>query len=190
MIELAFLWFEKQPLPLEGSKDLADNLLVFGEGGGVDEDVIHHCLEHCGGVAQSEEHDSWFKQASVSPECSLPLIALLDLHIVEPLAEVKYGEELSTTEAGQDIGDEGGGVGVLDHDLVQLPIVLYEVKQTILLLDEEHRGSHRGLGWMDAAIHKVLLEEVIKLLLFCKAQGTSTTKRVHPQVCNPSHLPF
>src|SRR5258708_3729725 len=28
----------------------------------------------------------------------------------------------------------GGGVGVLDHDLVQLPIVLYEGKQTILLL--------------------------------------------------------
>src|SRR5258708_35737660 len=66
---------------------------------------------------------------------------------------------------------ETEGVGVLDHDLVQLLIVLYEVKQTILLLDKEHRGSHRGLGWTDVAIHKVLLEEVVKLFLFCGGQG-------------------
>src|SRR5260221_13706856 len=75
LLELAFLWLEKQPLPLEGSKDLVDNPLVFGEGGGVDndvvhvsydfttvnelmKDVIHHHLECHRGVAQSEEHDS------------------------------------------------------------------------------------------------------------------------------------
>ena len=97
-----------------------DNLLVFGEGGGVDEDVIHvaydfamvdelmkdvihHCLECCGGVAQSEEHDSWFKQASVGLECGLPLITLFDLHIVEPPVEVEYSEELGATEVGQDV---------------------------------------------------------------------------------------
>src|SRR5258708_339375 len=140
LLELAFLWLEKQPLPLEGSKDLVDNLLVFREGGGVDEDVIHvaydftminelmkdvihHRLEHHRGVAQSKEHDHWFEQASVSLECGLPLITLLDLHIVEPPVEVEYSEELSTMQAGQDIRDKGEGVGVLDHDLVQLPIV-------------------------------------------------------------------
>src|SRR5260221_3029772 len=128
LVKLAFLWLEKQPPPSEGSKDLVDNLPVFREGGGVDEDVVHHHLECCRGVAQSKEHDSWFKQALVSLECCLPLITLLDLHIVEPPAEVEYGEELGTMEAGQDIGDKGEGVGVLDHDLIQLPIVLYEVK--------------------------------------------------------------
>ena len=144
LLELAFLWVEKQP-PSEGSKDLVDNPPVFREGGGVDQDVvhvaydfttvneltkdvIHHHLEHCRGVAQSKEHDSWFEQASVSPECCLPLITLLDPHVVEPPVEVKYGEELGTTEVGQDIGDEGEGVRVLDHDLVQLPIVLYKAK--------------------------------------------------------------
>src|SRR5258705_12687739 len=83
LLKLAFLWLEKQPLPSEGSKDLADNLPVFREGGGVDKDVVHvaydfatvdeltkdvvhHHLECHRGVAQSKEHDSWFKQASVS----------------------------------------------------------------------------------------------------------------------------
>src|SRR5258708_171196 len=41
----------------------------------------------------------------------------------------------------------------------------------MLLLDEEHRGSHGGLGWMDAAVCKVLPEEVVKLFLFCRGQG-------------------
>ncbi len=62
--------------------------------------VIHHCLECHRGVAQSEEHDSWFKQASVSLEHSFPLITLLNLHIVEPPMEVKYGEELGIMEVG------------------------------------------------------------------------------------------
>src|SRR5258708_29282394 len=63
------------------------------------------------------------------------------------------------------------GVGVLDCDLIQLLIVLYKAKRTIILLDKEHGGSHRGFGWMDVAICKVPLEEVIKLLLFCRGQG-------------------
>src|SRR5258708_1072051 len=193
LLKLAFLWLEKQPPPLEGSKDLADNLPVFREGGGVDKDVIHvaydfatvnelmkdvvhHCLECHGGVAQSKEHDSWFEQALVSPECGLPFIALLDPHVVEPPVEVEYSEELSTMEVGQDIGDKGEGVGVLDCDLIQLLIVLYEVKQTILLLDKEHSGSHRGLGWMDAAICNVLLAKVINLLLFCMVHSALPTE--------------
>ena len=94
-----------------------DNPLVIGEGVGVDkdivhiaydlaivdeilEDIIHHHLEHHGGVTQSEEHDGWLKQSSVSLECSLPLIPFLDPHVIESPLEVKYGEELGIVEAG------------------------------------------------------------------------------------------
>ncbi len=144
LLKLTFLWLEEQPPLSEGSKDLVDDPLVFGEGVGVDKDVIHgayyltivdelmeyvihHCLECHRGVAQSEEHNSWFKQASVSLECSLPLITLLNPYIVEPPAEVEYSEELSIMKAGQDIRDKGEA-GVFDCDLVQLPIVLYEME--------------------------------------------------------------
>ena len=94
-----------------------DDLLVIREGVGVDkdivhiaydltvvdeisEDIVHHCLEHCRGVTQSEEHDGWLKQSSVSSEHSLPLILFLDLHVVESPSEIKYSEELSIAEAG------------------------------------------------------------------------------------------
>src|SRR5260221_321519 len=99
------------------SQDLTDDLPVIGEGVGVDkdiihiaygltvvdeisEDIIHHHLECHRGVAQSEEHDSWLKQPSVSSERSLPPIPFLDLHIVESPSEVKYSEELGITEVG------------------------------------------------------------------------------------------
>ena len=101
----------------EGGWDLVDDLLVIGEGAGVDkdiihiaydlaivdeisEDIVHHHLECCGGVTQSEEHDSWLKQSSVSSEHSLPLIPFLGPHVVESPSEIEYGEELGITEVG------------------------------------------------------------------------------------------
>ncbi len=96
-----------------------DDLLVIREGAGVDkdmdivhiaydlaivdeisEDIVHHRLECHGGVTQSEEHDGWLKQPSVSSECGLPHIPFLDLYIVEPPSEVEDGEELGIAEAG------------------------------------------------------------------------------------------
>jgi len=64
------------------------------------EDIIHHHLEHCRGVTQSEEHDGWLKQSLVSSEHSLPLIPFLDPHVVESPSEIEYSEELSIAEAG------------------------------------------------------------------------------------------
>ena len=92
-----------------------DDPPVIGEGVGVDkdiihiaydlaivdeisEDIIHHHLEHCRGVTQSKEHDSWLKQPSVSSEHSLPLIPFLDPHVVKSPSEVKYSEELGVME--------------------------------------------------------------------------------------------
>ena len=96
---------------------MADDPPVVGEGVRVDEDiihiayhfavvdeftedVIHHCLECHRGVTQSKEHDSWFKQSSISSECGLPLITFFDLHIVKSPVEVKYSEEFGVMEAG------------------------------------------------------------------------------------------
>ena len=96
---------------------MTDDPPVIREGAGVDEDIIHiaygltivdeisediihHHLECCRGVTQSEEHDGWLKQSLVSLECSLPLIPFLDPHIVESPSEIKYGEELGVAEVG------------------------------------------------------------------------------------------
>jgi len=46
------------------------------------EDVIHHHLEHRQAVSETKEHDKGFKQASVHPKGCLPLVSILDSHIV------------------------------------------------------------------------------------------------------------
>ena len=63
----------------------------------VSEDVIHHGLECCGGVAQAEEHYSGFVQPAVGGEGSFPFITLFDPNIVEAPAEVQSGEPLGFT---------------------------------------------------------------------------------------------
>jgi hypothetical protein len=46
------------------------------------EDLIHHGLERCRGVGQSEAHDEWFKEPVIGAKHGLPLVAFLYLHIV------------------------------------------------------------------------------------------------------------
>src|SRR5258708_28962441 len=78
----------------EDVSDVADGLIVLDEGV---EDVIHHCLEGGGQVAQSKEHDKGFKQSTVCGEGCLPLIPFLQLDIVETPAEVQGSEPLCIT---------------------------------------------------------------------------------------------
>src|SRR5882672_445328 len=46
------------------------------------EDVIHHCLELHWAVSETKEHGKRFEQASVCLKGHLPLISILDSHIV------------------------------------------------------------------------------------------------------------
>ena len=58
------------------------------------EDVIHHRLEHRRAVSETKEHDKRFKQASVHPEGCLPLVSILDSHIVVSPSDLQFGEVL------------------------------------------------------------------------------------------------
>src|SRR5882672_9914189 len=52
------------------------------------EDVIHHHLEHHRAVSETKEHDKGFEQASVRPKGCLPLVSVLDSHIVVPPSDI------------------------------------------------------------------------------------------------------
>ena len=43
---------------------------------------VHHYLECCQTIHETEKHDQGFKQASVCPKGCLPLVSFLDLYIV------------------------------------------------------------------------------------------------------------
>jgi len=88
------------------------------------EDVVHYSLEGGGTVGHSKEHHEGFKEAAIGTEGHLPFISGLDVHIVEPLPDVKFCEVLGSTELGDEFGDEGERISVLDGHGVQHAIVL------------------------------------------------------------------
>jgi len=75
------------------------------------EDVIHHHLEHRQAVSETKEHDKGFKQALVHPKGHLPLISILDSHIVVSPLDIQFGEVLCFGSGHhiEDVGDQGRG---------------------------------------------------------------------------------
>ena len=61
-------------------------------GNHVSENKVHEGLKNAGGIAESEEHDSWFKQSERGDEHSFPLIFLMNTDIVVTLLNVKFSE--------------------------------------------------------------------------------------------------
>src|SRR5258707_4160038 len=140
--KFAFLWSEEQLVGMEGLEYLLSDPLMVCEGGRVDEDVIHvangfiaidkgaedvihHCLEGGQQVAQSKEHDKWLEESLVHGEGRLPLIPFFQSDIVEAPMEVQGSEPFCIMQPGEHIRDQWKRVGVLHHDLVQLPVVLH-----------------------------------------------------------------
>ena len=75
------------------------------------EDVVHHRLERRWAVSETKEHDKRFKQASVCLKGCLPLISILDSHVVVSPSDVQFGEVLhfGSWHCIEDVGDQGQG---------------------------------------------------------------------------------
>src|SRR5882724_4548632 len=58
------------------------------------EDVIHHRLEHRQAVSETKEHDKRFEQALVHLKGCLPLVSILDSHVIVSPSDVQFGEVL------------------------------------------------------------------------------------------------
>ncbi|KAG5349449.1 hypothetical protein C0989_003875 [Termitomyces sp. Mn162] len=136
----------------------------------VPEDVVHHGLEGGWAVGEIKEHNKWLKQSLVGPEGCLPLVSLLNVHIVVTPPDIQFSEVSCALEVVDELGDEGERVAILHRHGVEYLIVLYQLEEAILLFDEEDWRSHQRFEWMDMTGVQVLLEEGIKLILLsgCK----------------------
>jgi len=88
------------------------------------EDVTHHSLEGSRAVGHSEEHCEGFEEALVGTEGCLPLISGLDAYIIETPADIQFCEIPGFTELGDELGDEGERIFILDSYGVQSTVVL------------------------------------------------------------------
>ena len=54
--------------------------------------MVHKGLKSAGGIAESNEHDSWFKKSKRGDERSFPLIFLMDADVVVTPANVEFSK--------------------------------------------------------------------------------------------------
>ena len=90
---------------------------------GITKDVVDHILECCGGIAESEQHDSVFEKAESATECRLPFVPFFDSDEVVAILEVYFVEVFGTSNSFLEHIHIRKGVTILDSDLVDCSIV-------------------------------------------------------------------
>ncbi|KNZ76364.1 hypothetical protein J132_10643 [Termitomyces sp. J132] len=163
LFKLALLQLEVELVPVEAFQNETSDLMVFLQHFGVDEDVVevhahytlcnevpedvvHHGLKGGWAVSETKENNEWLEQCPVGPEGCLPLVSLLNVHIVVTPPDVQFSEVLHTLEVVDELGDEGEMVVILHHHGIEYSIVLYQSEGAILLFDEQDWRSHRRFG--------------------------------------------
>jgi len=75
-------------------------------------------------VWKVEEHYEGFKEASVGVKGRFPLISRLDAYIIETPVDIQFCEVLGSAELGDELGDKGERIFILDGYGVQSAVVL------------------------------------------------------------------
>ncbi len=100
-------------------------------------DVVHHGLERCWGIGESEIHDRRFKKSVSRFKCCFWFISFADAHVIITPSDVKFGVYMCITEVSDEVCDERKGVLVSDGNGVDLSVVLHQSHFAVLFVDEE-----------------------------------------------------
>ena len=113
--------------------------------------VIHEALKSGGGIGETKEHHSGFKESLMDDEGRFPLMPVFDSDIIVSPSDVEPGEDFCPLEFIDEVGNEGERVCVMDSVFVNVAIVLTGSKATVFFLDEEERGRLCGVRGVDFA---------------------------------------
>ena len=103
----------------------------------VSENMVHEGLKSAGGIAESEEHDSWFKKSKRGDEHSFPLIFLTNADIVVTPANVEFSEVSGVLHVINKFRDKRQWVSVMNGVGIKITIVLTGVKAAVFLWNKE-----------------------------------------------------
>jgi hypothetical protein len=130
--------------------------------------AVHQSLERGRRVGEAKEHYGGLEKSFVGNESCLPLVSVLDPHVVVSPSYVYLGEVLGSFELVEEVGDSREGIGIPDGSLVKLLVVLTGSKGSVLLLDEEKGG---GLGrdrGADVSFLQVVFDKGVELAIFSR----------------------
>ena len=108
---------------------------------------------------------------------SLPFITFGDADQIVGPTEVNFCEDAHRAQMVEEVGNERKRVTVLLGDSVEAMVVDREAKGTVFFLDEEDRGTGRGLRGVDEVVSEVLIYELMKGELLDCGEGVDQPKR-------------
>ncbi len=100
-------------------------------------DEIHHRLESCWGVCETEIHHGRFEKSISGFEGCLVFVPFANADVIVPPSYIEFRVDVRIAQIAYKIGDEGKGVLVPDCYCVDLSIVLNRSEFPILFTNEE-----------------------------------------------------
>src|SRR5258708_37428413 len=88
------------------------------------EDVVHHRLEGCQGVCQSEEHHHWFEDPITHFECRFKLIAIAYSHVIVSPSYINHSVYEHLCEICNRLGDKGKWRVVWNGVFIEILVIL------------------------------------------------------------------
>ena len=133
--------------------------------------VIHEALKSGGGIGETKEHHSGFKESLMDDEGRFPLMPVFDSDIIVSPSDVEPGEDFCPLEFVDEVRNEGKRVCVTDGVFVDIAIVLTGSEATVLLFDKEERGRLWGVRGANFACLYIFVKEVLRRFLFLGREG-------------------
>ena len=133
--------------------------------------VIHEALKSGGGIGETKEHHSGFKESLMDDEGRFPLMPVFDSDIIVSPSDVEPGEDFCPLEFVDEVRNEGKRVCVTDGVFVDIAIVLTGSEATVLLFDKEERGSLWGVRGANFASFQIFVKKVFRCFSFFGGEG-------------------
>src|SRR6266702_1914603 len=92
----------------------------------VSEDVVHHGLEGCRGVGESEVHDGGFEESVPCFERRFAFVSFSDTYVVISPPDVQFRVYVGITEVSYKVRDEWQWILIAYGDCVDFSVILYQ----------------------------------------------------------------
>ena len=124
-------------------------------------DIYLKCCRH---ICQSKRHYKILKISVADPEYCLPLIAIVYIYIIVNILEIKLSENFGSYQPVKGLINKGKRVSILYRDFIKSTIIDIKSKASILLRNEENRGSNGAYTGPDPMLADYILQVQIQHL--------------------------
>ena len=105
--------------------------------------------------------NSQFIKSLICVEHSLPFVTFLDVNVVVTPTNIHLGEDFCGRQHINQFSNEGEGITVFDHSVIEFVIILCGTELSVFLFDKEEGGGHGRGRRSDMSGFDVFCKEIV-----------------------------